>query len=108
MNFNEILYDSRFRVLNAQCDVDSISVSGLYVGDLLSMVISKAKPGQVWLTSQTHPNIIAVASLIELSAVIVVEGAEVPAETIHLANEKGVILISSVLDAVEIIKMIDL
>lgn len=108
MKFNEILYDSRFRVLNSEYDVDSISLSGLYVGDLLSIVMSKAKPGQIWLTIQTHPNIIAVAALIELSAVIVVEGIEVPTETIHMANEKGVLLISSVLDAVEIIKMIDL
>lgn len=107
VKFDEILYDSRFRVLSKGVDLHSVTVSGLYVGDLLSFVMAKAKPGQIWLTIQAHPNVIAVASLINLSAVIVVEGVDIPQETIDMANERGVILISSVLDAVELVKLIE-
>ena len=107
VKFNEILYDSRFRVLSKGVDLHSVTVSGLYVGDLLSFVMAKAKPGQIWLTIQAHPNVIAVASLINLSAVIVVEGVDIPQETIDVANERGVVLISSVLDAVELVKLIE-
>ena len=77
------------------------------MGDLLSFVMAKAKPGQIWLTIQAHPNVIAVASLINLSAVIVVEGVDIPQETIDVANERGVILISSILDAVDLVKLIE-
>ena len=87
VKFNEILYDSRFRVLSKGVNLHSVTVSGLYVGDLLSFVMAKAKPGQIWLTIQAHPNVIAVASLINLSAVIVVEGVDIPQETIDVANE---------------------
>ena len=107
VKFSEILYDSRFRVLSKGVNLHSVTVSGLYVGDLLSFVMAKAKPGQIWLTIQAHPNVIAVASLINLSAVIVVEGVDIPQETIDVANERGVILISSVLDAVELVKLIE-
>ena len=107
VKFNEILYDSRFRVLSKGVDLHSVTVSGLYVGDLLSFVMAKAKPDQIWLTIQAHPNVIAVDFLINLSAVIVVEGVDIPQETIDVANERGVILISSVLDAVELVKLIE-
>ena len=98
VKFNEILYDSRFRVLSKGVNLHSVTVSGLYVGDLLSFVMAKAKPGQIWLTIQAHPNV---------SAVIVVEGVDIPQETIDVANERGVILISSILDAVDLVKLIE-
>ena len=107
VKFNEILYDSRFRVLSKGVNLHSVTVSGLYVGDLLSFVMAKAKPVQIWLTIQAHPNVIAVASLINLSAVIVVDGVDIPQETIDVANERGVVLISSVLDAVDLVKLIE-
>lgn len=44
VKFNEILYDSRFRVLSKGVNLHSVTVSGLYVGDLLSFVMAKAKP----------------------------------------------------------------
>ena len=103
-----IVYDSRFRQMSLDVELENKPIEGIYVGDLLSFVMANAKPNQLWLTVQTHPNIIAIASLLELSAVIVVSGVEIPQETIDLANEQGILLISSVLDAVEIIKLLDI
>jgi predicted transcriptional regulator len=51
-------------------------VSGAYVSDLLSDVMGNAKKEEVWITLQTHKNIMAVASLKELPAVILVKGLE--------------------------------
>ena len=94
--------------MSLDVELENKPIEGIYVGDLLSFVMANAKPNQLWLTVQTHPNIIAIASLLELSAVIVVSGVEIPQETIDLANEQGILLISSVLDAVEIIKLLDI
>ena len=108
MEVKMIVNDSRFRQMSLDVELENKPIEGIYVGDLLSFVMANAKPNQLWLTVQTHPNIIAIASLLDLSAVIVVSGVEIPQETIDLANEQGILLISSVLDAVEIIKLLDI
>ena len=108
MEVKMIVNDSRFRQMSLDVELENKPIEGIYVGDLLSFVMANAKPNQLWLTVQTHPNIIAIASLLELSAVIVVSGIEIPQETIDLSNEQGILLISSVLDAVEIIKLLDI
>jgi predicted transcriptional regulator len=49
-------------------------ITGGYVSDLLSDVMGHAKEGQVWCTLQTHKNVMAIASLKDLAAVILVKG----------------------------------
>lgn len=66
---------------------NDINIEGVYIGDLLSIVMAKAKQNYVWITIQTHINIIAVAELLELSCIIVVEGMEIEQETIEKAKE---------------------
>jgi len=70
-------------------------ISGGYASDLLSCVMAKAKEGNVWVTLQAHPNVIAVASLLNLAAVIVAEGVEADLETVMRAQENGVTLLGS-------------
>ncbi len=70
-------------------------ITGGYCADLLSCVMARAKAGNVWATLQAHPNVIAVAMLLELAAVIVTEGAPAPAEVIAKANAEGVALLST-------------
>ena len=48
-------------------------VSGGYASDLLSDVMGNALEGQVWITLQTHKNVMAIASLKDLAAVILVK-----------------------------------
>ena len=72
-----------------------IQVTGGYASDLLSCVIAGAKAGNIWVTLQAHPNIIAVASLVELSAVIVTEGVSPDPETIRKAQETGIPLLTT-------------
>jgi len=73
----------------------SRAITGGYCADMLSCVMARAKAGNVWATLQAHPNVIAVATLLELAAVIVTEGAPVPGEVIAKANAEGIALLST-------------
>jgi serine kinase of HPr protein (carbohydrate metabolism regulator) len=77
-------------------------VTGGYVSDLLSDVISHGKMGNLWVTLQTHRNIIAVAVLKELAAVVLVNGRTPDPETLAKAREEEVPVLSSRLSAFEL------
>jgi predicted transcriptional regulator len=73
----------------------SHEITGGYSADLLSCVMARAKTGNVWATLQAHPNVVAVAALLELAAVIVTEGALIPDDVIAKAETEGVALLST-------------
>lgn len=77
-------------------------VEGVYIGDLLSLVMAKANENNLWITIQTHLNVIAVATLVGLSAILIAEGMEVEDETIKKANEVGIPVLRSKLSAYEL------
>jgi serine kinase of HPr protein (carbohydrate metabolism regulator) len=77
-------------------------ITGGYVSDLLSDVIGNAKEGSVWITLQTHLNTVAVASLKELSAIIIVNSHMPPEETIMKSSEENIPLLLSDLTAFEL------
>lgn len=64
-----------------------------YCGDLLSDVIAHAPEGGVWVTIQTHPNVIAVAVLRDMAAVIVTNGQMPDAATRTKADQEGIPLL---------------
>jgi len=76
-------------------------VTGGHVGDLLSSVMAKSAQGQVWVTIQSHPNIVAVAALLELAVIIVVEGVEPEPATLARAQEQGVTVLTTTMGAFE-------
>ncbi|MBM4350743.1 MAG: serine kinase [Deltaproteobacteria bacterium] len=78
-------------------------VTGGYVGDLLSDVIAHSLRGNVWVTIQTHPNIVAVASMKELAAIILAGGREPDPETLKKAEEEGIPVLISLLPAFELV-----
>ena len=63
-----------------------MEVSGGYASDLLSDVLANAQPGNLWVTSQVHQNVIGVAVVRELSGVIIVNGKEPDEETLKRAQ----------------------
>lgn len=76
-------------------------VSRGYASDLLSDVMANAGKGFVWLTMQTHLNVVAVAELKDIAAVLVVGGHRPAPETIEIATTKGVCLLGTELPAFE-------
>jgi len=70
-------------------------IDGVYIGDLLSNVMARAEKKNLWLTVQGHQNVVAVALLVELSAVILVEDFEYEKNAIQRACQKGVNLLKT-------------
>lgn len=71
------------------------SIGGGYASDLLSFVMSHARAGDVWVTLQAHDNVVAVAGLIGLAAVIITEGQRPTAGMIARAEQEGVVLLAT-------------
>ena len=71
------------------------TIDGAYAGDLLSWVMGRANEGNVWATIMTNMNVIAVATLVGTSAVIICEDSEIPDEVIETAKAKSVNLLRS-------------
>jgi hypothetical protein len=53
-----------------------------------------AKQG-LWVTLQAHGNIVAVAALLDLCAVIITEDAQPDPATLAKANQEGVVLLAT-------------
>jgi predicted transcriptional regulator len=65
-------------------------VTGAYCSDLLSDAMANAKEGNIWFTIQTHPNVVAVASLLNLAAVVITGGRDPDPETLARAKQEKV------------------
>ncbi|MHB9095377.1 MAG: DRTGG domain-containing protein [Eubacteriales bacterium] len=76
-------------------------VSWCYCSDLLSDVMANAAKDSVWVTLQTHPNIVAVASLLGLSAVLIIRGATPDPETIEKAIQENIPILTTKLPTFE-------
>jgi TPP-dependent 2-oxoacid decarboxylase len=80
-----------------------LEVTGGYAGDLMSDVIANGKAGNVWVTMQVHVNIVAVAVLKELAAIILVQGRDPSPETLERAIDEQVTILVCKLPAFETI-----
>jgi len=76
-------------------------VAGGYCGDLLSDVMARAKPKDLWITIQGHQNIVAVAVLTEVAGVVVCGSAEPEAATLERADREGIPILRTSLTAYE-------
>ncbi|KAB3535926.1 AraC family transcriptional regulator [Alkaliphilus pronyensis] len=77
-------------------------ITGVYISDLLSWVMANLQAGNVWITIQTHVNVVAVALLGEASCMIIPEGAEIDENTIEKANQEKIPLLRSKLTAYQL------
>jgi predicted transcriptional regulator len=89
MNVKELVDRFNLHVAAGQDKLDRQIQSG-YCGDLLSDVMANAPDGCIWLTVQTHQNIVPVAVLHEMAAVILTGGQEPDQETIEKADAEGI------------------
>ncbi|MDI6803890.1 MAG: DRTGG domain-containing protein [Bacteroidota bacterium] len=78
-------------------------ITGGYVSDLLSDVINNAQKGDVWVTMQVHVNIVAVAVLKEVAAIIIVQGREPNEDTLKKAKEENIPILVSKLPAFQLV-----
>ena len=73
-----------------------------YTCDLLSWVMAHGKAGMAWVTVQTHMNVIAVASLMEMAAVILPENIDMEPASLQKAKDEGVTVLKSPCTAFEL------
>ncbi|KPK96069.1 serine kinase [bacterium SM23_31] len=77
-------------------------VTGCYASDLLSDVMANSKEGNIWITLQIHANVIAVATLNDLTGIIFVNGRKPEQETLEKARDKNIPLFMSKLQTYEL------
>ena len=94
MKLKEIKDKLELKILSAEDNLD-VEVSWGYTSDLLSDVIANSKEGNLWITLQTHQNIIAVAKLKELVGIILVNNRKPDEETLRKAEEEKVPLFTT-------------
>jgi predicted transcriptional regulator len=95
MNLQEIIDELNLTVLTETKDFTVIQPTAGYTSDLLSCVMAGAPHHGIWVTLQAHANIVAVAALLDQSAVIITEGAMPDAATLAKANEESITILSS-------------
>jgi len=93
MTVKEVVERLQLELLN-DANLDR-PITGGYASDLLSCVLAGAKEGNIWVTLQAHVNVIAVASLIGLAAVVMTEGARPDEVTLAKAREEGINLLAT-------------
>ena len=93
MNLKEIIDLLDLETLTDPKDFSTINPTFGYASDLLSCVMAGAQHGGIWVTLQSHINIVAVAALLELSAVIITENSRPDSATISKANAEGITLL---------------
>ena len=104
MNVSDILAPGDRLVTAADLRRD---YAGLYVGDLLSVVMKSAQAGNVLVTVMANMNAVAVASLVDLPAIVLCEGTKATPEMIVRANAEGIALIETARKAVDVVIDLD-
>ena len=94
MKLGKIVQELSLSVQAADNKLDA-EVTGGYASDLLSCVMAKARKGNVWVTLQSHLNVVAVAALLQLAGIIVTEGMTPDAATLAKASEEGIPILTT-------------
>ncbi|MFO7152821.1 MAG: AraC family transcriptional regulator [Bacillota bacterium] len=94
MTLEEISKELSLNLMTKGTNLDRV-VTGAYASDLLSWVMGHAAENQIWITVQSHPNIVAVATLLGLAGIVVAEGVEIEENTLRKAQEENIPIFSS-------------
>jgi predicted transcriptional regulator len=89
MQVTDIIAILNLKIFGGSQGIDH-EITGGYTSDLLSDVMGHADAGKIWITLQTHKNVIAIASLKELAAVILIKGMQPDADMLAQAEEEGI------------------
>lgn len=99
MTVRELSENAKFKALTLPCPKREIH--GVYVGDLLSWVMGRAKADNAWITIMSNVNVLAVATLADTACVILAEDVVPDPEVLTAALEKGINVLSTPLTAYE-------
>jgi predicted transcriptional regulator len=101
MTVRELTNKLNLKVLAGESGLDK-EITGYYICDLLSWVMAHSSKGNAWMTIHTHLNVVAVAVLVELSCIIVLEDIQVEEQTLEKANEEGIPILAASLNSFQL------
>ena len=101
MKVQELVEKLGLKVLSGANGLDR-EIDGCYISDLLRDVMGNAMEGNIWITLQTHKNVMAVASLKEMACIILVKNLIPNDETIEQSNEEDLPILQTSLPTFEI------
>ena len=93
MNVKELSEALLLKPLNEEDT--SREINGAYTGDLLSRVMGRAKTDNVWITIMSNVNVVAVATLCDVSMVILAEGSVLDEDALEKARSQGINIYTS-------------
>jgi predicted transcriptional regulator len=102
MILQEIVEKLQLKVCTSDGRLDQV-VTGGYASDLLSNVMGKAPDKAVWVTLQTHANIVAVALLVGIAGIIIAGGQQPAPETLAKAEQEGIPIFATSLPTFEVV-----
>jgi hypothetical protein len=73
-----------------QDEFGDADLTGAYTSDLLSDVMANAKDGGALVTIQAHKNTVAVATLVNITCIIVCNSRPLPKDMLESAKEEGI------------------
>lgn len=94
MKLGDLAAQLSLKIVSHEKNLDR-EVLGGYVSDMLSDVLANSRAGDIWITFQTHPNIVAVASLKNLAGIIIVNSRQPDDETVKKASSEKVTLMTT-------------
>ena len=71
-------------------EFEDSDLSGAYTSDLLSDVMANAKDGGALITIQAHKNTVAVATLVNITALIICNSRPIPEDMLAAAKDEGI------------------
>jgi predicted transcriptional regulator len=92
MNVSELVSALGLAVVS---DLHDTAITGAYAADLLSDVVGNAQAGNVLITVQVHRNVVAVAGLVGLAAVIITHGRVPEPDVLAAARENTVTVLTT-------------
>ncbi|MDR0622995.1 MAG: hypothetical protein LBG10_01020 [Treponema sp.] len=76
-----------------QDQFEDAPLTGAYTSDLLSDVMANARDGGALITIQAHKNTVAVATLVNISVIIVCNSRPLPEDMLEAAKDEGIAVI---------------
>jgi predicted transcriptional regulator len=94
MKVNEIISIIKGHLINPSADAGR-EIKGGCGADLMSDVLASIQPEAVLLTGLTNPQVVRTAQMADVAAIVFVRGKLPPEETIELASQEGIPLITT-------------
>ena len=96
MKVSDLVKELNLTVFCGEENLDTV-IKGGYTSDLLSDVMGHMEEGMLWITMQTHQNI--VSTLKDAAAVLIVNGASPDEETLQKGKDEDIPLLGTSLSA---------